>query len=65
MIIRLIIHKQFWKSRSSVVEFEPTTFGLEAQRAIHCARGTQEKNRFSDINKLIAKAMMDINIAKW
>ena len=65
MIRRLIIHKQFLKSRSSLVGFEPTAFGLEVQRAIHCATGTQKKTLFTEINKLIAKAMVDTDIVKW
>ena len=28
------------KMLSSLVGFEPTTFGLEVRRAIHCATGT-------------------------
>ena len=65
MIIRLIIHKQFWKTRTSLVGFEPTAFGLEVQRAIHCATGTQKRKLFTEINKLIAKQIVNPNIAKW
>ena len=65
MIIRLIIHKQFWKTRTSLVGFEPTAFELEVQRAIHCATGTQKGQIFTEINKLITKQIVNPNIAKW
>ena len=45
--------------------FEPTAFGLEVQRAIHCATGTQKETILTKINELIAKAMVDTDIAKW
>ena len=46
-----------WKQNDTVSlpGFEPGTFGLEVQRAIHCATGTQLHNRSYQIKEFLLK----------